>query len=118
MIIPIKMSALPGIAVGGVFSPSIMNANVPANSGIRSEIDAVTTGGKRFDAKANAKLGIAVHNTPRPRNISRLLPLSAFEESVFAMKHCAPVNTTLPKAKVMKVTLEGSGAAPFFAKWR
>ena len=58
MTIPARTKALPGMAVNGTLSPSIRYANPPANNGISSEIVAVTTGGNRFDAKANAKLGL------------------------------------------------------------
>jgi hypothetical protein len=54
MTIPTITNALPGMAVDGTFSPRIKYANALANSGMRSEIVAVTTGGSRFDAKANA----------------------------------------------------------------
>jgi len=62
--IPITTSKLPGIVVTGTFSPSITNANAPANTGIRSEIVAVTTDGNRSEAKAKAK---------RPEEVIRTL---------------------------------------------
>ena len=115
MIIPTMTSMLPGMVVGGTLSPSITYANTPANSGIRSEIVDVTTGGNLSDAKAKAKLGIAVQSTARPRNIAKLLPVNVSEENVAGTKHIVPINTALPRTKVRKVTLVGSGATPFFA---
>ena len=103
------------MAVDGTFSPSIRYANAPANNGMRSEIAAVTSGGNLFDAKANAKLGIAVHTTLRPTSSSNLLLLKASAGTVAGIIDTSAISTVLPKAKVMNVTLEGSGAASHFA---
>ena len=116
--IPATTSTLPGIAVDETFSPSITNANVVANSGIRSEIVAVTTDGNRAEAKANAKLGIAVQRVARHREISRLVRLKASEGILVETTHLIAVRATLPKTKVIKVTLVGSGARRFFARCR
>jgi hypothetical protein len=118
MTIPATTSTLPGIAVDETFSPSIANANAAANSGIRSEIVAVTTDGNRSEAKANAKLGIAVQNIARPRKISSLVPLNASQEIVVRTTHPIAASATLPKTKVIKVTLVGSGALRVFARCR
>ena len=99
MTIPATTSRLPGIAVDGTFSPSIRNANAPANSGIRSEIVAVTTDGNRSEAKAKAKLGIAVQSIARPRKISTLDTLNAPVEVVVRNTHQIAVRTTLPQDK-------------------
>jgi len=103
------------MAVDGTFSLSITYANAPANNGMRSEIVAVTTGGNRFDAKANAKLGIAVHRTARPTTKSRLVRRNTSGGIVAGVTHTIATSTALPKTKVMKLTLMGSGAKPFFA---
>jgi hypothetical protein len=118
MTIPARTQALPGIAVNGTFSPSITYANAPANNGIRSEIVAVTTGGNRFDVKANAKLGTAVHRILRATNNSNLLPRKASGGIGAGISDMSAISMLLPKRKVMKVTLEGSGAASFSAIWR
>jgi hypothetical protein len=83
-----------------------MYANVPPNSGIRTEIIAVTAG------------GIAVQSTARPENISRFLPVKASKETVVGTRHSIPISTALPKAKVMMVTLVGSGGTSVFARYR
>src|SRR5215469_3882160 len=106
------------MAVNGTFSPSIRYANAAANNGIRSEIVAVTTGGNRFDAKANAKLGSAVHRTLRATSNSNLLPRKASAGIGAGISDISAISMVLPKRKVMKATLEGSGAASFFAVWR
>jgi len=103
------------MAVNGTVSPSIRYANPPANNGISSEIVAVTTGGNRFDAKANAKLGIAVDKKLRAKSNSKLRPCEASAGVVAGVRDTSAISGAVPKAKVMKVTLEGSGAAPFCA---
>src|SRR5258708_31176514 len=118
MTIPTTTSTLPGIADGGTFSPSITNANAPANSGMRSEIVAVTTDGNRSEAKAKAKLGIAVQNIARPTRMRRLVLLNASKEIVVGTMYTVAISAILPKAKVMKVTLVGSGATRLFAMSR
>ena len=110
---PNTTSTLPGIAVDETFSPSMTNANAPANRGINSEIVAVTTDGNRSEAKANAKLGIAVQSIARHRKISRLVPPNASKETVVRTTHPIAIRATLPKAKVIKVTLVDSGACGF-----
>jgi hypothetical protein len=115
MTIPARTKALPGMAVNGTFSPSIRYAKAPANNGIRSEIVAVTNGGNHFDAKANAKLGIAVHKTLRATSDSKLLRCKVAAGIAAGMTGTSPISNALPKIKVMKVTLEGSGAGPFSA---
>ena len=109
MTIPASTSTLPGMAVDGTFSPSIRNANAPANSGIRSEIVAVTTDGKRSEAKANAKLGIAVQSIARPRKISTLDMLNAPVEVVVRNTHQIAVRTTLPKTRHQSDRCNGNG---------
>ena len=115
MRIPARTKALPGMAVNGTFSPSIRYANPPANNGMSSETVAVTTGGKCFDAKANAKLGIAVHKTLRATSNNKLLPCKASAGIATRISATSAISAALPKTKVMKVTLKGSGAASFFA---
>ena len=115
MTIPARTKALPGMAVNGTFSPSVRYANAPANNGIGSEIVAVTTGGNRFDAKANTKLGIAVHRILRATSNSKLLPRTASAGIGAGISDIRASSMVLPETKVMKVTLEGSGAASFFA---
>ena len=106
------------MAVKGTFSPSIRYANAPANNGIRSEIVAVTTAGNRFDAKAKVKLGIAVHKTLRATSNSKLLRCKAYAGIAAGIGDTRAISTALPKTKVMKVTLEASGAASIFANSR
>jgi hypothetical protein len=60
---------------------------------MRSGIAAVTIGGSRFDKAANAKLGMAVQSTPRPRNIAKPLPLNASGEIDIDVRANTPINT-------------------------
>ena len=96
MTIPATTSTLPGIAAGETLSPSITNANAAANNGMSSEIVAVTTDGNRAEAKAKAKLGIAVQSMAspgRPADYRRQmvsgesLPLPCCPASAFRAEH-------------------------------
>jgi hypothetical protein len=107
--IPATTSTLPGIAAGETLSPSITNANAAANNGMSSEIVAVATDGNREEAKAKAKLGIAVQSMARPRKIGRLSLPNGVREIVVGSTHLIGISATLPNAKVMKVTLVTPG---------
>lgn len=85
---------------------------------MRREIVAVTTGGNRFDAKANAKFGIAVHRTARPTTKSKSVRPNTSWGIVAGVTHTVATSTALPKTRVMKLTLMGSGAKPFFRATR
>lgn len=90
---------LPEMVVNGTCSPSIRYANAPANNGMRSEIAAVISGGNLFDAKANAKLGIAVHKTLRATSNNKLLPLKASAGILAGIIDTSAISTAPPKAK-------------------
>jgi hypothetical protein len=116
MAIPPKMP--PGMNIGESFSPSIKKANSPANKGMKSEIVAVTTAGKRFDAIAKPIVGMAVESTPRPTNTSSACPFRLSYPEGAGAKPTINARMTLPEVNVSKDTPIVSGAAPRSARIR